>query len=97
MNVTDIAAITNPTICAAPRQYTLLDSPVAKFANHPSDKVVESVPDPELDPDPDPSIVSGESLVAFELHSNIKSCKLVIIHMLIDITNDTHKLIPKLA
>lgn len=67
MNVIDKAAITS---CAAPKLYALLDSPVAKFANHPSDEVVGSVPDPELDSDP--SLVFGESLVAFELCSNKK-------------------------
>lgn len=57
------------TSCAAPKLHALLDSPVAKFANHPSDDVVGSVL-PELDSDP--SLVFGESLVAFELCSNKK-------------------------
>lgn len=87
VNVIDIAAITNPRICAAPRLYALLDSPVAKFANHPSDNVGDSVPDPE--PDPDPLLASGESLVAFELRSDIKGCKLVISHKLIDTSQMT--------
>lgn len=67
MNATDIAAITS---CAAPKLYALLDSPVAKFANHPSDDLVDSVPDPG--PDSDPPLVSGESRVAFELYNNKK-------------------------
>lgn len=63
LSARDVAAITIARNWAAPKMCFLLESPVARFANHPFANI--AVSDPDLDPDPEPSVVSGESFEAF--------------------------------
>lgn len=60
-----VVAIATERYCAAPKLCFLLESPVARFANHPLANMAASEPGSDLESEP--SVVFGESFEAFLL------------------------------